>query len=311
MPETRRQRLHVPVLLQEMLQNLRPHAGGLYLDGTLGRGGYAKAILEASSPDGEVVGFDEDPEAVRQTDSRLQIYGERFRSVHGGFQDAGRILMGMGITAIDGAVLDLGLSSEQLEDPKRGFSFRLDGPLDMRFDTTSGESALDLLETISVNKLEEILATYGEERYCKKLARGILESHRRGALSTTQDLANVVSRILARRRGKIHPATRTFQALRIAVNKELENLILALSDIPPLLKPGRRFCVVSYHSLEDRAVKRSFRDRSKDRQRWFIVTPKPLRPSTEEMRSNPRSRSARMRVLEALAASDSEPYVGV
>jgi len=290
-----------------MLQNLGPHAGGVYLDGTLGRGGYTQAILDASSPDGEVVGFDADPEAIRQTASRLQTYGERFRAVHGGFQEAARILMDLAISAIDGAVLDLGLSSEQLEDPKRGFSFRLDGPLDMRFDTTSGEGVLALLETISVNKLEEILATYGEERYCKKLARGILESRRRGALSTTQDLANVVSGILARRRGKIHPATRTFQALRIAVNRELEHLSLALSEIPPLLKPGGRFCVVSYHSLEDRAVKLSFRDRSKDHQRWVIVTPKPLTPSTEEMKSNLRSRSARMRVLEAVAASDSGP----
>lgn len=299
--------MHVPVLLQEVLQNLRPQPGGVYLDGTLGTGGYAKAILDASSPDGTVVGLDLDPQAVRQTALRLQTYGERFRCVHGGFQEAGRILMDLGVAAIDGAVLDLGLSSEQLDDPERGFSFRFDGPLDMRFDTTSEEDVLDLLERISVNKLEEILATYGEERYYKKLARGILEARRRGALSTTQDLANVVSRILAGRRGKIHPATRTFQALRIAVNRELENLSRALIDIPPLLKPGGRFCVVSYHSLEDGAVKRSFRDRKKDPQRWVIVTPKPMRPSIEEMKSNPRSRSARMRVLEAVAVSDSGP----
>ncbi len=299
--------MHVPVLLQEVLQNLRPHSAGIYLDGTLGTGGYSKGILDASCPDGKVVGLDLDPQAVRQTVLRLQAYGERFHAVHGGFQEAGRILMELGVAAIDGAVLDLGLSSEQLDDPKRGFSFRFDGPLDMRFDTTSEEGVLDLLETISVNKLEEILATYGEERYCKRLARGILEARRRGALSTTQDLANAVSRILAGRRGKIHPATRTFQALRIAVNRELENLSRALIDIPPLLKPGGRFCVVSYHSLEDGAVKRSFRDRKKDPQRWVIVTPKPMRPSIEEMKNNPRSRSARMRVLEAVAASDSGP----
>jgi len=297
--------LHVPVLLQEVLQNLRPHSAGIYLDGTLGTGGYSKGILDASNPDGKVVGLDLDPQAVRQTALRLQAYGERFHSVHGGFQEAGRVLMELGVAAIDGAVLDLGLSSEQLDDPARGFSFRFDGPLDMRFDTTSEEDVLDLLERISVNKLEEILATYGEERYCKRLARGILEARRRGALSTTQDLANAVSRILAGRRGKIHPATRTFQALRIAVNRELENLSRALIDIPPLLKPGGRFCVVSYHSLEDGAVKRSFRDRKKDPQRWVIVTPKPMRPSIEEMKNNPRSRSARMRVLEAVAASDS------
>jgi 16S rRNA (cytosine1402-N4)-methyltransferase len=306
-PKTRRRRLHVPVLVQEMLQYLRPHSRGVYLDGTLGAGGYAEAILDASRPGGEVVGLDLDPSAVNRTALRLQAHEHRFRAVHGGFHEAASILAGLGIEALDGAVLDLGLSSEQLEDPERGFSFRRNGPLDMRFDTTSEVAVLDLLETISVNRLEEILATYGEERYCKKLARGILEARRRGVLSTTQDLANVVSSVLAGRRGKIHPATRTFQALRIAVNRELENLSLALMDIPPLLKPGGRFCVVSYHSLEDRAVKRSFKDRSKEPQKWILVTPKPLRPSTEEMKNNPRSRSARMRVLEAAAAPDSGP----
>jgi 16S rRNA (cytosine1402-N4)-methyltransferase len=299
--------LHVPVLVQEMLQYLRPHGRGVYLDGTLGAGGYAEAIIDASRPDGKVVGLDLDAQAVRRTALRLQAHGDRFRAVHGGFQDASSVLMDLGIEAIDGAVLDLGLSSEQLDDPERGFSFRFNGPLDMRFDTTTGAAVLDLLETISVNKLEEILATYGEERYCKKLARGILEARRRGVLSTTEDLANVVSSILAGRRGKIHPATRTFQALRIAVNCELDNLSRALIDIPPLLKPGGRFCVVAYHSLEDRAVKKSFKDRSKEPQRWTVVTPKPLRPSNEEMKSNPRSRSARMRVLEAAAAPDSGP----
>jgi 16S rRNA (cytosine1402-N4)-methyltransferase len=299
--------LHVPVLVQEMLQYLRPHGRGVYLDGTLGAGGYAEAIIDASRPDGKVVGLDLDAQAVRRTALRLQAHGDRFRAVHGGFHDAASILMDLGIEAIDGAVLDLGLSSEQLNDPERGFSFRLNGPLDMRFDATTGAAVLDLLETISANKLEEILATYGEERYCKKLARGILEARRRGVLSTTEDLANVVSSILAGRRGKIHPATRTFQALRIAVNRELENLSRALIDIPPLLKPGGRFCVVAYHSLEDRAVKRSFKDRSKEPQRWAVVTPKPLRPSNEEMKSNPRSRSARMRVLEAAAVPDPGP----
>jgi 16S rRNA (cytosine1402-N4)-methyltransferase len=296
--------LHVPVLLQEVLQNLKPNAGGVYLDGTLGAGGYAEAILEASSPDGTVIGLDLDSEAVGRTALRLRKYGERFHTVHGGFQEAGNILDAMGVQAIDGATLDLGLSSDQLDDPERGFSFRSTGPLDMRFDTTSSRGVPSILETISVKELEEILATYGEERYYKKLARGILEAHRRGVLSTTQDLVNVVSRILGARRGKIHPATRTFQALRIAVNRELENLNRALIEIPPLLKGGGRFCVVSYHSLEDRAVKLSFRDRIKDHHRWVIVTSKPVRPSAEEMKRNPRSRSARMRVLEAVAASN-------
>ncbi|MGB6065560.1 MAG: 16S rRNA (cytosine(1402)-N(4))-methyltransferase RsmH [Desulfomonilaceae bacterium] len=301
--------MHVPVLLQEMLENLRPRAGGVYLDGTLGTGGYAEAILDTSNPDGKVVGLDLDSQAVSRTRTRLQSYGQRFHAVHGGFQDARHILFALNIVAIDGAVLDLGLSSDQLDDPNRGFSFRFNGPLDMRFDTTAGQDVLDLLETISINELEEMLATYGEERYCKKLARGILEARRRRALSTTQDLASVVLGILGRRRGKIHPATRTFQALRIAVNRELDNLDRALADIPSLLKPGGRFCVVSYHSLEDRAVKRSFKDRIKSSQRWALVTPKPVRPSTEETKRNPRSRSARMRVLEAVTQPDSRLLV--
>ncbi len=301
--------MHVPVLLQEMLENLRPRAGGVYLDGTLGTGGYAEAILDTSNPDGKVVGLDLDSQAVSRTRTRLQSYGQRFHAVHGGFQDARHILFALNIVAIDGAVLDLGLSSDQLDDPNRGFSFRFNGPLDMRFDTTAGQDVLDLLETISINELEEMLATYGEERYCKKLARGILEARRRRALSTTQDLASVVLGILGRRRGKIHPATRTFQALRIAVNRELDNLDRALADIPSLLKPGGRFCVVSYHSLEDRAVKRSFKDRIKSSQRWALVTPKPVRTSTEETKRNPRSRSARMRVLEAVTQPDSRLLV--
>ncbi len=301
--------MHVPVLLQEMLVNLRPHAGGVYLDGTLGTGGYAQAILDMSNPDGKVVGIDLDPQAICRTITRLQSYGQRFHAVHGGFQDARQILSALNIEAIDGAVLDLGLSSDQLNDPSRGFSFRLNGPLDMRFDVTAGQDTLDLLETISVKELEEMLATYGEERYCKKLARGILEARRRRALSTTQDLERVVSGILSTRRGKIHPATRTFQALRIAVNRELENLDRALAVMPCLLKPGGRFCVVSYHSLEDRAVKRAFKDRIRSGPKWALVTSKPVRPSTEETKSNPRSRSARMRVLEAVPQSDSRLFM--
>lgn len=292
--------VHVPALLREMLQALRPRTGGTYLDGTLGACGYSEAILEESSPEGKVIGLDLDPDAVERSVRRLERFGERFVAVHGGFQNARTILDSMGVTSLDGAVLDLGLSSNQLEDPQRGFSFRFDGPLDMRFDTTAEQGALDYLQNISAAKLEEVLATYGEERYCKKLARGIVTARDRGSLKTTADLATAIIRIMGGRRGKIHPATRTFQALRIAVNREMENLDKALQDIPTLLAPGGRFCVVSYHSLEDRAVKQSFRDRRKDPSLWKVVYTKPVRPSLEEIRDNPRARSARMRVLEAL-----------
>jgi len=293
--------LHTPAMLQEMLQAVRPRRGGVYLDGTLGACGYSKGILEESSPDGFVVGIDLDPEAIRRAPERLEGYQGRFRVVHGGFHQAKHILESLGISAVDAAVVDLGLSSDQLDDSRRGFSFRFDAPLDMRFDTSSEETLRELLDHISVKQLEGILSTYGEERYFRKLARGILLARDQGKLDTTQDLASVVSRLMGRRRGKIHPATRTFQALRIALNREMENLSTALSEVPDLIKPGGRFCVVSYHSLEDRQVKLSFRERKKDAGRWKVITPKPIGPGREEVRANPRARSAKMRVLEVVS----------
>jgi len=292
--------VHVSVLLNEMLQALRPSSDGIYLDGTLGAGGYSEALLRASEPRGLVIGLDLDAEAVHRASARLKQYGKRFQAIHGGYHHARETLESLDITSLDGAVLDLGLSLDQLEDPDRGFSFQRTGPLDMRFDTSSGPTALEYLQTISVNKLEEMLATYGEERYCKKLARGVIQARDRGRLLTTADLAELVAKILGRRGGRIHPATRTFQALRIAVNNELQNLSKALEEIPLLLRPRGRFCVVSYHSLEDRLVKLSFRQRTKDPYEWTVVTPRPMRPSEEEQKNNPRSRSARMRVLERL-----------
>ncbi|MBI5569237.1 MAG: 16S rRNA (cytosine(1402)-N(4))-methyltransferase RsmH [Desulfomonile tiedjei] len=299
--------VHVPVLLHEMLDAIRPRSGGVYLDGTLGAGGYAEAILLASEPDGRLVGLDLDPFAVERAREKLQWYGDRFRAVHGGFHEARGILGSLGIAALDGAVIDLGLSSDQLEAAARGFSFQRSGPLDMRFDPTSGEPLFEQLMKISTKKLEEILATYGEERYCKKLARGIVDALAQGKLKNTHDLAELVARVYGKKREKIHPATRTFQALRIAVNRELENLEIALRDIPLLLKKGGRFCVISYHSLEDRAVKLSFKEKVKDSERWSTFTLRPVRPRDEEIRANPRARSARMRVLMALQAQATEP----
>jgi len=307
----REKRLHVPVLLDEMLAAIRPKSGGLYLDGTLGGGGYSQAILEQSSPDGVVIALDLDLQAVEKAQERLSEFKDRFRAVHGGFHEARRLLAAMDVTEVDGAVLDLGLSSDQLEDPKRGFSFRWSGPLDMRFDPSSGQSLAEYLRDVSVNQLEEILATYGEERYCKKLARALLRARDAGRLVSTSDLAEAVTRTLGGRRGKIHPATRTFQALRIAVNDEMANLGAALEEIPLLLKPGGRFCVVSYHSLEDRQVKVSFRQRARDRLRWALVSKRAVKPSEEERRSNPRSRSARLRTLERLDAPRSAESPGM
>jgi 16S rRNA (cytosine1402-N4)-methyltransferase len=288
-------------MLAEMIQFLRPHSSGVYLDGTLGAGGYAEQILRASEPGGMVIGLDLDSQTLARTRRRLAEYGDRFRAEHAGFHETKKIMDDLNIKAVDGAVLDLGLSSEQLEDPERGFSFRFVGPLDMRFDTDAGQPLTDYLSTVSIQQLEEILSAYGNERYYRKVARGVLEARDRGKLETTEDLAGVVVRIIGARRGKIHPATRTFQALRIAVNRELENLTTALEQIPSFLKPGARFCVVSYHSLEDRAVKLSFRERKKRSDRWLVVTSRPIRASVGEIKQNPRARSARMRVLEAIS----------
>ncbi len=292
--------MHVPVMLGEMLYAISPRPQGVYLDGTLGAGGYAEAILAAGEPDSVLFGLDLDLNALERCTLRLNRYGQRFRPVHGGFHDAKEILATLGIEEIDAAVLDLGLSSEQLEDPERGFAFKQSGPLDMRFDTSSGETLKHLLDRITQQELTRLLETYGEERYAKRIARSILAARDKRELETTQDLVRAITRIGAGKRGKIHPATRSFQALRIAVNRETEHLSQALEQIPGMLKPGGRFCVVSYHSLEDRLVKVSFRERKADSDRWEVLTPKPLRPCKEEIAHNPRARSARMRVLAAV-----------
>ncbi len=290
--------MHVPVLLHEILQGINPLPGGMYLDGTLGGGGYAEALLDGCGPDGILVGLDLDGASIERCRRRLERFADRFIAVHGGFHEAREVLKSRGIQGIDGAVLDLGLSSDQLDDPDRGFSFQAGGPLDMRFDTGSGENVIELLRRISVKELETILLTYGEERYFRRVARSIFRALDQSRLKNTDDLARVVAGSVRGRRGKIHPATRTFQALRIAVNKELENLDKALADIPDLLNPGGRFCVVSYHSLEDRRVKTSFREKKPFADQWTIVTPKPVRAGIEEVRANPRARSARLRILE-------------
>lgn len=294
-------KLHVPALLNEVIDLLKPKDGGVYLDGTLGYGGYSLAILRESSPTGIVFGFDLDRSAIEAASSRLTEYGNRFRPVHLGYHEALRALIDSGIDKVDGIALDLGLSSTQIDDPERGFSFRFEGPLDMRFDTDSGLTLIEILKTIKVSDLERVLRDYGEERFSSRIAKAIVESGRKGSLKTTSDLAELVARVIPGRRGKIHPATRTFQGLRIMVNHELDNLTLALKNLPDLLKVGARLCVVSYHSLEDRLVKVSFRELSKSSTKYRIVTPKPVRPSSEEARSNPRARSAKLRAIEVVS----------
>jgi 16S rRNA (cytosine1402-N4)-methyltransferase len=269
------------------------------LDGTLGAGGYSEALLEASAPDGVVVGLDLDSTAVAAASQRLQRFGRRFVALHGGFDQAGSLLATVGLSSVHGAVLDLGLSSDQLEDPTRGFSFMRPGPLDMRFDTTGGDSLADLLRKVNRVELERILWEFGEEKRSREIAARICEARDAGLLNTVSDLVNVVVARNSRGKSRIHPATRTFQALRIAVNREMERLDAALRAIPGLLRPGGRFCVVSYHSLEDRKVKWAFREAASLDKTRRVVTKRPIRPSREEVLRNPRARSARLRALEA------------
>jgi 16S rRNA (cytosine1402-N4)-methyltransferase len=301
---------HEPVLYQEALEALQVRPGGRYVDATIGAGGHASGILERSAPDGRLLGLDADPTAVALARRRLAAYGERVITLHGNFTTLAAAAAQHGFVPADGVLMDLGLSSMQLEDGSRGFSFRRDGPLDMRFDPTQGATAAEVINNLSENELADLIYRYGEERHSRAIARAIVA---RRPLHTTAELAAIVQGVL-RRRGPIHPATRTFQALRIATNDELAALQAALPQALSLLKPGGRIAVISFHSLEDRIVKQFFRRESSDcicppeapvcncghRAALRTVTRKPIRPAAEEMAANPRARSARLRAAQRL-----------
>ncbi len=295
--------IHQPVLLDEVLQYLRPDAGRSYVDGTLGEGGHAEAILERCLPGGRLLGIDRDPATLARAQARLSRFGDRVELIHGSYAEIPRYLESHDWTGVDGIVVDLGLNTLQLDDPQRGFSFAREGPLDMRFDPTAETTAADLVNHLSERDLADLIFRYGEERRSRAIARRIVSSR---PLWTTSDLRRVVlSALGGRRRGGIDPATRTFQALRIAVNQELETLTRFLEEVAPCLNPGGRLVVISYHSLEDREVKWSFRGRAKadDAPRYEIVTRKPIRPSSQEVELNRRARSAKLRVLERVDSS--------
>ncbi len=308
---------HLPVLLREVLEALRPNPGGIYLDATVGAGGHAESILEASAPDGLVVGLDRDPEAIRIASARLSRFADRFRPLHGDFRNLAERVREAGVFAFDGIVADLGVSSMQLDDPARGFSFRHDGPLDMRMDPSSSDpTAADLLADLDEAELKRVFREYGEERLAWPIAKAVVRRRTREPIRTTSELADLVERVAgpAARRFAIHPATRTFQALRIAVNRELEPLPDFVSSAASLLRRGGRLAVISFHSLEDRAIKRAMRALAErcvcppglpvcgcGRENVArIVTPKAVVPSDDEVAQNPRSRSARLRAIERL-----------
>ena len=284
---------HVPALPGEVLDLLAVRPGGLWVDGTVGLGGHGAELLRASGPGGRLLGLDRDSETLELARARLAGFGERVRLESGHFQDIPERLGG---EQADGILLDLGISSAQLDDPDRGFSFQTDGPLDMRMDRRAGETAADVVNEMPEVELANLIYAYGEERGSRRIARAIVRARDRAVLRTTAELADIVRRAAppSRRRG-FHPATRTFQALRIHVNRELEGLGEALERIAGCLGPAGRLAVIAFHSLEDRVVKTTFRELA--RRGWTLLTKKPIRPSEAETRQNPRARSARLRGL--------------
>ncbi len=307
---------HRPVLYKEIIHALQPRRGGRYVDGTLGAGGHARGILEASAPDGQLLGLDVDPQALALARKNLAPYEERIHLAQASYTSLSTQLAQLQWEAVDGILLDLGASSMQFDTPERGFSFLHDAPLDMRFGPHMVQTAADLVNKYSERELADLIYRYGEERDSRKIARAIVKAR---PLHTTRELVAVIEAVSPRRGsfGKlrsVHPATRTFQALRIAVNEELASIEAVLPQAVTALGPGGRLAVISFHSLEDRIVKDFFREQSKD-----LVNPpyeriyeverkatlkeinrKPITPSEEEVKNNPRARSAKLRIIEKL-----------
>jgi 16S rRNA (cytosine1402-N4)-methyltransferase len=284
---------HVPVLLAEVLELLAVRPGALFVDGTVGLGGHAAAVLRASAPDGRLVGLDRDGEALAAAQARLAEFRGRVRLEQADYREIPERLRGEGADAI---LLDLGVSSAQLGDPARGFSFQADGPLDMRMDRSAATTAADLVNRLRESDLADLIYEYGEEPASRRIARAIVRARETKPIETTTELADIVRRAAPRRRpGGLHPATRTFQALRIRVNGELEGLRAAFVRIARCLAPGGRMAVIAFHSLEDRASKEALRALATEGFR--PLTKKPVRPGEDEVRANPRARSARLRAV--------------
>jgi 16S rRNA (cytosine1402-N4)-methyltransferase len=311
---------HVPVMPTEVLAMLGTAPGSQTVDATVGGGGHAARILATSDPDGRLLGLDADGAAIARVRDRLAPqYGDRLVLRQANFRELGAVAPEAGFTSVDGCLFDLGLSSDQLADAERGFSFRTTGRLDMRFDTSRGVPAAELLATLDAGELTALFRQYGEEPFAGRIARAIVEARRSGPVETAADLAVLVERVAPPRapgRRRVHPATRVFQALRVAVNEELDALQEALAAALELLRPGGRLVVLSYHSLEDRIVKRFFQAERRGctcppeapvcvcgrQPRLRLVTPKGLVPEEAEVAANPRARSARLRAAERLAA---------
>jgi 16S rRNA (cytosine1402-N4)-methyltransferase len=288
---------HRPVLPAEMLGTLAPAAGQTIVDATVGAGGHARLLAERLGPTGRLIGLDRDPAMLALAAARLEGYPATL--VHAPFDQLPQVLGELGITGVDGVLADLGISSDQMDTPERGFSFQQPGPLDMRMDPQEGEPASALLRRLSERDLADLFWKYGEERFSRRIARKIVETRRRTPLENTEQLADLLRHCIPRPRGRRHmidPATRVFQALRIATNDELGALARFLALLPDCVKPGGRAVLISFHSLEDRLVKHAFRNR----EHWSILTRKPVQPGEEEVRNNPRARSAKLRAARCL-----------
>ncbi|HBO44890.1 MAG TPA: 16S rRNA (cytosine(1402)-N(4))-methyltransferase RsmH [Planctomycetaceae bacterium] len=283
--------VHVAVLLDEVLDWTAARTGGLIVDGTFGGGGHARALARIVGETGLVIGIDRDPAAIELGQARSA--GLPIRLIRGNYCDLPEVLEELGLETVDGIVLDLGLSSDQLADSERGFSFSGTGPLDLRFDPTRGEPTWRLVNRLGEKNLADLIYAYGEERLSRRIARAIVEQRQKSEIRTAAELADLIRRSVPRQRHeRIDPATRTFQALRIASNEELKSLDVALRRLPDCLKPGGRLAIISFHSLEDRRVKEAFRNDP----RCEALTKKPVRPTDEEIERNPRARSAKLRV---------------
>jgi 16S rRNA (cytosine1402-N4)-methyltransferase len=319
---------HVPVMLEEVLKFLQPEPGGHYIDGTSGGGGHTGAILERSAPDGKVLGIDTDVQALARVRERLaeSVSSGRLVLAHGNFAELARIVDEAGFVSIQGILLDLGFSSHQMDNPERGFSFGADGPLDMRLDQTQGMSAADLVNSASERELADLIWRYGEETRSRQIARRIVRERAKGAITRTAQLAQLAAAGVPYRAGAIHPATKTFQALRIAVNHELEALEAVLPQMLDVLSAkgrdgrtggGGRMVIIAFHSLEDRLVKEFMRREAKDclcppsvpvcvcghKARLRLLTAKPVVPTAQEVIANPRARSAKLRAAEIVVGS--------
>ncbi len=302
---------HKPVLVDEVLQLLAPQPGGTYCDATVGGGGHAREILHHSSPDGRLVGIDRDPQAVAAAQTRLAPFGDRVSIFHGEFAQLDSLLARADVGKLDGLLVDLGVSSHQLDVAERGFSFMRAGPLDMRMDPTDGESAATLLHRVSEDELTDLIHRFGGERFARKIARSIKNLEASGQLNTTSDLAVAIKKVLgSRKRGGVDPATRTFQAVRIAVNGELDQIATLLELLPEPLAIGGTAVVISFHSAEDRLVKRRFAELvdpcicppgmpvcTCPPPRAAYVSRRSVRATAAEVNANPRARSARARAI--------------